>query len=330
MRYELNAYEPMADPKAVVIAGKARFTVLSPQLIRMEYSDAGNFEDRPTLAFVNRRQPVPTFHWDNNRGTLTTSALTLTYKGLPFSPRTLSVASNSKKVGTNLSSWTWTYGQRSETDPGNLRGTMRTLETLKNITLNCPAAKKARPDKVFHCEFGVVSKSGWALVDETGVPALDADDWWADSSGKMLKNTDDIDLYLFGHGHDYVGALRDLTAVGGQVPLLPRRNLGVWWTRWYDLDASDVAELPHEFARRSMPLDVLVLDMNWHSKQDWCACMLYGPRTAYSGIKPCCCPSQHATLLMIRALIPTGPATLGTLISSLGPLRRSNGCTTRG
>ena len=46
---------------AVVISGNARFTVLTPQLIRMEYSNTAQFEDRATLAFLNRNVPVPEF-----------------------------------------------------------------------------------------------------------------------------------------------------------------------------------------------------------------------------------------------------------------------------
>jgi alpha-glucosidase len=54
-------YCPKADPAAIVIAGNARFTVLTPQLIRMEWSQDGVFEDNATLTFVNRLLPVPEF-----------------------------------------------------------------------------------------------------------------------------------------------------------------------------------------------------------------------------------------------------------------------------
>lgn len=37
------AGNPKADPRAVVEAGNARFTVLTPQLIRMEWSEDGPF-----------------------------------------------------------------------------------------------------------------------------------------------------------------------------------------------------------------------------------------------------------------------------------------------
>ena len=52
---------PVADPKAIVTIGNARFTVLTPQLIRMEWSADGKFEDHASLVFINRRLPVPKF-----------------------------------------------------------------------------------------------------------------------------------------------------------------------------------------------------------------------------------------------------------------------------
>src|SRR5579863_1707608 len=53
--------DPIADPRAVVIAGSARFTVLTPYLIRMEWSADGKFEDHASLVFLNRELPVPEF-----------------------------------------------------------------------------------------------------------------------------------------------------------------------------------------------------------------------------------------------------------------------------
>ena len=55
------ANDPVADPKAVVTVGHARFTVLTPQLIRMEWSADGKFEDHASFVFINRRLPVPKF-----------------------------------------------------------------------------------------------------------------------------------------------------------------------------------------------------------------------------------------------------------------------------
>jgi alpha-glucosidase len=60
-------YEPVADPRAIVTAGHARFTVLTPQLIRMEWAADGKFEDHASLVFLNRKLPVPKFTPTNSR-----------------------------------------------------------------------------------------------------------------------------------------------------------------------------------------------------------------------------------------------------------------------
>ena len=86
MRYELLPYDPVAAPKAMVNSGpNARFTVLTPRVIRMEYATAADsdddgdapgpvegaqFEDRASLVFINRRLPtVPKFDVANETGT---------------------------------------------------------------------------------------------------------------------------------------------------------------------------------------------------------------------------------------------------------------------
>ena len=92
---------PIADPKAVVTIGKARFTVLTPQLIRMEWAADGKFEDHASFVFINRRLPVPKFESstltaeNGHRVTIKTSALTLHYSPSgdgKFTPDNLSIA----------------------------------------------------------------------------------------------------------------------------------------------------------------------------------------------------------------------------------------------
>jgi hypothetical protein len=81
-----EVYQPVADPAAVVTLEHARFTVLTPQLIRMEWAADSKFEDHASFAFLNRRLPVPPFHWHvaghGTRRVLTidTSSLHLTYR----------------------------------------------------------------------------------------------------------------------------------------------------------------------------------------------------------------------------------------------------------
>ena len=52
---------PIANPKSVIIDERVLFTVLTSRLIRLEWSEAGTFEDRSTYAFPTRYGPVPRF-----------------------------------------------------------------------------------------------------------------------------------------------------------------------------------------------------------------------------------------------------------------------------
>ena len=51
--------------------------------------------------------------------------------------------------------------------------------------------------------------------------------------------------------------------------MTPRYASGVWWTRWFNLDNLDVLQLVNDYQTRSIPLDVFVLDMDWHTKNAW-------------------------------------------------------------
>src|SRR5574344_2217542 len=78
-----NDTNPKADPKAEVVCGNARFTVLTDRLIRMEWSEDGKFEDRASLAIINRRLDVPAFTVSRKADAVTvkTAVLTLNYSG---------------------------------------------------------------------------------------------------------------------------------------------------------------------------------------------------------------------------------------------------------
>jgi hypothetical protein len=79
-----------------VIDGNARFEVLTPTLVRLEYAGDGAFQDAGTFNAVNRSFPVPPYTTDvtsDGYREITTSALTLRYKegSGPFTPADLSV-----------------------------------------------------------------------------------------------------------------------------------------------------------------------------------------------------------------------------------------------
>lgn len=56
--FQVASQNPVARKEAIVNAGNTRFTVLTPEMIRIEHSDRGEFEDRATFAIQNREMDV--------------------------------------------------------------------------------------------------------------------------------------------------------------------------------------------------------------------------------------------------------------------------------
>jgi hypothetical protein len=72
----------VAEPSAIVNAGLARFEVLTPTLVRLEYSPTKRFENRPTVNVVDRRMAVPRYLVRRSGGWLTiqTAGMVLRYR----------------------------------------------------------------------------------------------------------------------------------------------------------------------------------------------------------------------------------------------------------
>ncbi len=260
--------DPVADPQAVVVLGKARFTVLTPELIRMEWAADGKFEDHASFVFLNRRMPVPKFeHAESDHGrrlTLKTSALTLTYALVTggrahqdgrFTPEDLTI-----ELTVDGKPVTWHPGLA---DPENLQGTTRTLDGALGEKTKEPI------------EPGLVSRSGWAMVDDSSRPLFDS----ADFSFKDGENSpwpwvmerpagDRQDWYFFGYGHDYRKALGDYVRVAGRIPLPPRFAFGTWWSRYWAYSDQEIEEIIRGFHENDAPLDVFVIDMDWHISRE--------------------------------------------------------------
>ena len=291
---------PKANPKAVIMPPNngqdhVRFTILTERLIRIEQASSSakpatqdddsdgipTFEDRKTVAVINRYfEDVPHFTTqitdDGKLLTIYTDYLQLVYKiGQPLESqgslevtgtmgRKLDPSAKPKdNDDRNNQIWKWEYDATSSnvTCPeGNLLGTIRTLDRNNIVSLNC----SDQPTNA-HCEPGLISREGYAIVDDSENWAITSDDedWW-DS-----PNRNQVDLYLFGHGHNYKQALADYVKIGGRIPMLPRYAWGVWFSRWYDYNPKSIQKLIETYETHTLPLDVFVLDMNWHTKNDW-------------------------------------------------------------
>ena len=188
---------PVAQPAAVVtsLSGRHRFTVLTPSLLRLEFSPTASFEDSKTLPIWNRNLPVPDFSVAMGATlTIDTGALTLTFvdDGRPFSDASLSVLRRGAAFWEGNSS-RWVPSAQPASDPGNLLGTFHNLDGGHNGYgaggLNCsrldPNAFAPSFD-FFPCDFGLLSKSGFSLVDDSRTPVWDeAAGWLAARPGSV-------------------------------------------------------------------------------------------------------------------------------------------------
>lgn len=272
-RPSLIDYAPAASPGATVVAssGMARFTVLTDRLLRMEYArTAGVFEDHATLAVLNRALTVPRFSHAEEGGvlTVTTAAVRLSYAvGEPFAAASLRV----EPVGAGSTFPGWRFGDAA---PGNLLGTIRGLDDQGATPLNCTLNAAILDNGEFnHCEWGLVSRDGWAVYDDSLNFELDGEDWWvpgaAGAPNATASNACAADLYGFFHGLDFKAAIADYAAIGGRTIMVPRFASGVWWSHDFNDNNVDVRRTVEAYESRSLPLDTFVIDMQWHTKNDW-------------------------------------------------------------
>jgi alpha-glucosidase (family GH31 glycosyl hydrolase) len=229
---------PQCDPGNVVQGKNYRFTVLTPRLIRMEYCHENCFEDHATQAILNRDFPKADFRVIEKEKSLEiiTKYFRLRYDKKMFSQSGLSI----EMLG-NYSNYQniWRYSD----DLNDLRGTARTLD---NTSGPIPL------------EHGLISTSGFSLLNDSGSLTLLENGWVAPRENK------ETDLYFFGYGKDFLQCLKDFFRLCGKTPMLPRYALGNWWSRYNRYSEQSYRELILRFQKENIPFSVAMLDMDWH------------------------------------------------------------------
>ena len=233
-------FHGVADPQAIVRGPNVRFTVLTPKLIRLEYSSTNQFEDRPTLTFWHRKLPVPTYDVEKTEDAIEihTEALTLRYR-----LNATGFARNSLSIEVKSTHKTW---RPSLIPKGNLGGTKRTLDMA---------------DGWQTLDLGLMSLDGWSVIDDSRNPVFQEDGWFVTRS---LAGQEYQDLYFFGYGLEYRACLQDYCKLAGDVPLIPRWILGNWWSRYYQYSDTALKTLMSQFEGQQVPLSVCIVDMDWH------------------------------------------------------------------
>lgn len=227
---------PEACTDNIVAGEKYRFTVLTSCLIRMEYSESGVFENRPSQSVFYRNFPTTSFTSSCEEGVLKieTQDLLLVYQiDEPFAENTLSISLKREPAST------WRFGEEFE----DLGGTYQTLD---HINGEIPL------------ERGICSRYGFSVLDDSDTLVIGADDW------VEVRVANTKDLYFFGYGYEYLEAIRDFYRLTGTPPMLPAYALGNWWSRYYEYTQQEYLDLMDRFSQEDIPFTVAIIDMDWH------------------------------------------------------------------
>jgi len=259
------------DGNGLIVAGNVRLTVITPRLVRYEYSAWRRFENRTTMLAHNRAARSGEYRVTRSGGTLTleTAALTLTCPVGSFDPtapqvtlkhsgarvrpawqpdRYVPAVSGMVFLVNAFESWP---AQVPPLPPGNLGGWLRCLDGVRD-TVNLQP--------------GLLSTHGWFFIDDSQ-SALIGD---GATPARRAADSQYRDGYLFAYGRDYRQALADLRTLSGAAPMLPRQAFGNWFSRYapYPDDYYRTSLLP-TYRANGASLDVLVVDTDFKSPNTW-------------------------------------------------------------
>ena len=260
MMLEQTTYKlALPNKENVYTAKNVRITLITPRMARFEYAADGCFEDRETLAVLNRDLGKVEFTVSSADGwnVIDTGKMRIFHRpdGEKLSADNLRVEFDC--AGTPAS---WRPGQ---SDKGNLLGTVRTLDRcdgdmVYNRNKENYKIKKTR----LKLGPGFLSRDGWSLIDDSSnvlVTMVGDRKWIAPREDKPLQ-----DLYLLAYGHDYRRALADAAEVFGSQPLPPRYAMGYWYCRYWAYTDREIESIIDGLDRSGTPVDVMVVDMDWH------------------------------------------------------------------
>lgn len=261
---ESDAVETQLSTNIAWQDAQTRFTVISDGVIRMEYDQEGQFTDDPSFIATIRQYPKVDFTVKETAEMvlISTQKMCLSYKkgSGSFTADNLTIQGDASLSNA----FTWHPG---DTQQNNLGGTYRTLDGYDGSKYYSWEHHKPGQGQELPLEDGLLSRDGWTLLDDSEGLLFDGDvndltttelPWVKQRKGNM------VDWYFMAYGHDYKQALHDYTLFAGRIPLPPRYVFGYWWSRYWNYSDAEMRQVVKDFQAYDIPLDVLVVDMDWH------------------------------------------------------------------
>ena len=263
---ELNAQNSYDTVRGGIISGDVRIRILSPTLVRLEYSPSRSFTDSLTAVILKRDwiPPEVTVRLKDEKIVLSSEGLTVRYRpgAGPFTRDGLTI--DWKSGGME---GTWAPG---DSDSGNLGGISSSLD----------GARKGKLPKQLP---GILSRSGYFVLDDSRTPLWDGAAQWIVARG----DSGNQDWYFFAYGKDFRHVLKEYSLLCGRIPMIPKYVLGSWATDLnyeylpgtsvvddFRYNNDSVRSIISRFRNYGIPLDVMVLDYawhlrGWHGSYDW-------------------------------------------------------------
>ena len=260
--FEADYVNCISKKQAVFQGQFYRITILSDLLVRLEFSDEGYFEDRPTelVKFRNFEVPQMKIDQDDNFLDITTKYFNLKYvKERPFAGKV--VDSNLRIVLLDGDNKEWYY---NHPEVRNYYGILGDIDKTEDLTvdenLNNVRAVKNKIKDILYKEKGLYSPDGFASIDDSKSNFIDKD-------GTIIYNDKNrIDIYVFMYNKDFGNCLHDYFQLTGMPPLIPRYALGIWWNKSEYYSFEDIKNILNAFNKHRIPMSILLLGDNWHLK----------------------------------------------------------------
>ncbi len=262
--FEVN-YDDVRSKKQAVFQGQFyRITVLSDLLVRIEFSEEGYFEDRPTEFATFRNFPVPQMKVDQNENFLdiTTKYFNLTYlKEKPLYGTKYAPDVNFRIKLLNADNKEWYFGHpEARNYSGIVADLDRSTDESEAEKVKDFNQVKKKVEEVLFKQKGLYSADGFVSIDDSKTNFIGED-------GVVIHNDRKrTDVYVFMYNKDFGNCLKDYYTLTGMPPLIPRYALGIWWNKTNYYSFEDIQELLKNFNKYRIPLSILLLGENWHMK----------------------------------------------------------------
>ncbi len=250
-----TAVESEAQDNIAYQDEQVRITVVTDGVVRLEWEATGKFTDSPSFVASERNYPATDFKVSKKgkEVRIETSRMTVSYK-----MNSGKFTKNNLEIKAADGFFTWKPGMQQKE---NLKGTFRTLDGLDGDVQTQSWVADMKKGEIRQFEDGILAKDGWTLIDESENFLFDDSEWaWV----KEREAKECQDWYFMAYGHDYKAALKDFTVFAGKMPLPPRFTFGYWWSRYWAYTDKEMRTLVDKFHAYDIPLDVLVVDMDWH------------------------------------------------------------------